>query len=87
LKPGEASQVINTPNGYLIYKTGEKDTLPLDKVRDEIFSTLRSQRMQETLQKMQASATPQLNDQYFSPAPAATGPAAPVMKAPETGPK
>jgi hypothetical protein len=87
LKPGEASQVISTPNGYLIYKVGEKDTLPLEKVRDEIFSTLRSQRMQETLQKMQASATPQLNDKYFSPAPPATEPAAPVMKAPETGPK
>jgi hypothetical protein len=89
LKPGEASQLITTPNGYLIYKIGEKDTLPMDKVREEIFSTLRSQRMQETLQKIQASSTPQLNDQYFS-APA-TGPASepgnPAVKAPESGPK
>ena len=54
LKPGETSQLITTPNGYLIYKVGEKDTLPLDKVRDEIFSTLRSQRMQDALQKHSA---------------------------------
>jgi hypothetical protein len=90
LKPGEASQLITTPNGYLIYKIGEKDTLPLDKVRDEIFSTLRSQRMQETLQSIQASASPQLNEKYFSEAPAAAPgvePAKPVVKAPEAGPK
>ena len=90
LKPGEASQLITTPNGYLIYKIGEKDTLPMDKVRDEIFSTLRSQRMQDTLHKIQSSATPQLNDQYFSEAPAA-GPASepgnPAVKAPGAGPK
>jgi len=90
LKPGEASQLITTPNGYLIYKIGEKDTLPLDKVRDEIFSTLRSQRMQETLQSIQASASPQLNEKYFSEAPAAAPgvePAKPAVKAPEAGPK
>ena len=90
LKPGEASKLITTPNGYLIYKIGEKDTLPLDKVRDEIFSTLRSQRMQETLQSIQESATPQLNEKYFSEAPAtgaANEPAKPAAKAPETGPK
>jgi len=90
LKPGEASQLITTPNGYLIYKIGEKDTLPLDKVRDEIFSTLRSQRMQETLQSIQASASPQLNEKYFSEAAAAAPgvePAKPAVKAPEAGPK
>ena len=50
LKAGETSQLITTPNGYLIYKMGEKDTLPLDKVREEIVSTLRSQRMQDAMQ-------------------------------------
>ncbi len=90
LKAGEASQLITTPNGYLIYKIGEKDTLPLDKVREEIVSTVRSQRMQETLQKIQASATPKLNDQYFSEAPAAgpaNEPGNPAAKSPESGPK
>ena len=90
LKPGEASQLITTPNGYLIYKLGEKDTLPLEKVRGEIFSTLRSQRLQETLKTIEKSSTPQLNEEYFAEAPAA-GPAnesaKPVVKAPESGPK
>ena len=95
LKPGETSPLITTPNGYLVYKVGEKDTLPLDKVRDEIVSTLRSQRMQDALQTIQQSATPQLNEKYFAdstPAAAPTrvpadGAAKPGAKPPEAGPK
>ena len=95
LKPGETSQLISTPNGFLIYKVGEKDTLPFDKVREEIVSTLRSQRMQDSLQAIQQSATPELNEKYFAEAPAAApqgktpadGEAKPPAKAPESGPK
>ena len=36
LKVGETSQLISTPNGYLVYKVGDKDTLPMDHVREEI---------------------------------------------------
>jgi peptidyl-prolyl cis-trans isomerase C len=95
LKPGETSQVIPTPNGYLIYKVGEKDTLPLDKVHDVIVSTLRSQRIQDSMQAIQQSATPELNDAYFADAlpsaPSAKSPTdgqgAPAAKSPESGPK
>jgi parvulin-like peptidyl-prolyl isomerase len=94
LNTGETSQLITTPNGYLIYKVGEKDTLPLDKVRDEIVSTLRSQRMQDAVQAIQQSATPELNDKYFvegPPAPApGNGPGAaskPPAKPLDSGPK
>ncbi len=95
LKPGETSQVISMPNGFLIYKVGEKDTLPLDKVHDEIVSTLRSQRIQESMQAIQQSATPQLNDKYFGDAAADAAPgkapmenhAAPPAKTSESGPK
>jgi parvulin-like peptidyl-prolyl isomerase len=94
LKAGETSQVITIPNGYLVYKLGEKDTLPLDKVREEIVSTLSSQRMQDAMQTIQQSATPQLNPGYF--AEAADGPqghapvgeaAKPAAKPAEPGPK
>ena len=94
LKPGETSQLITIPNGYLVYKLGEKDTLPLDKVREEIVSTLSSQRMQDAMQTIQQSATPQLNPGYF--AEAADGPqghapvgeaAKPAAKPAEPGPK
>ena len=95
LKPGETSQLITTPNGYLIYKVGEKDTLPLDKVHDEIVSTLRSQRIQDAMQAIQQSATPELNEKYFADIPAAApqgktpadGQASPPAKGPESGPK
>jgi parvulin-like peptidyl-prolyl isomerase len=95
LKTGEVSQLITTPNGYLIYRVGEKDSLPLDKVREEIVSTLRSQRMQASMQAIQQSATPELNEKYFADAPAAApqgkapsdGEAKPLSKAPESGPK
>ena len=94
LKPGEVSQLISTPNGYLVYKVGEKDSLPLDKVREEIVSTLRSQRMQDSMQAIQQSATPEL-EKYFADAPAARrqgkapsdARAKPLAKAPESGPK
>jgi len=95
LRQGEISQLISGPNGYVVYKVGEKDTLPLEKVRDEISSTLRSQRMQDSVQAIQQSAKPELNDEYFTEAPAAvpqeTAPAGgetkPPAKSPEAGPK
>ena len=95
LKPGETSQLIASPNGYLIYKVGEKDTLPLDKVHDEIVSTLRAQRIQDAMQAIQKSATPELNDKYFAELPDAPSPAkpssdepsAPPAKSPDAGPK
>ena len=95
LKPGDTSQLITVPNGYLIYKVGEKDTLPLDKVHDEIVSTLRAQRIQDAMQAIQKSATPELNDKYFAEAqPAAPrgkapadGETVPPAKSPDAGPK
>jgi len=94
LKAGETSQVITIPNGYLVYKLGEKNTLPLDKVREEIVTTLSSQRMQDAMQTIQQSATPQLNPGYFAEAAdgpqghAAVGEAAkPAAKPAEPGPK
>ena len=93
LKPGETSQLITTPNGYLVYKVGEKDTLPLDHVRAEIVSTLQSQRMQDSMQAIQKSATPELNPKYFADAAAdaprgrAPEAAPPATRAPESGPK
>lgn len=95
LKAGETSQLISTPNGYLVYKVGEKDTLPLEKVRDEILSTLKAQHIQDALQTIQQSATPELNEKYFAEEPAAGPPATgpgegtdkPAAKSPPAGPK
>lgn len=67
LKPGEVSSVIEGPNGYLIYKVKTKRTLPLEKAREEIKGVLRSQRIQEKTEAIEESATPTLNESFFSP--------------------
>ncbi len=66
LKPGEVSPVIADQSGYFVYKMGEKDTVALDKVRDEIRGTLKNQRMQESMQAVQHAATPTLDETYFA---------------------
>ncbi len=74
MKPGEVSQVLTDPGGYFVYKLEQKDTIPLDKVRDEIRSSLQKQKMQDAMQTMQQSATPSFDEAYF----AATSPAPPT---------
>ena len=65
LKPGEVSSVIDAPNGYLIYKIKTKETLPLEKAREEIRAVLRSQRLQGETQAIEESAIPTLNESFF----------------------
>jgi hypothetical protein len=69
LKPGAVSALISDASGFFIYKMGEKDTVPLDKVKEEIRGTLRTQRMQDAMQTIQKSATPELNEKYFGATP------------------
>jgi hypothetical protein len=71
LKAGQISPLITDTSGYFVYKMGEKQTLPLEKVKDEVHNTLRAQRMNEEMEKVQKSATPTLNDEYFGAAPEA----------------
>ena len=66
LKSGGVSTLISDPTGYYVYKVGEKDTLPLDKVKTEIHNALRSQRMQDAMQTLQQQAQPDLNATYFA---------------------
>jgi hypothetical protein len=70
LKPGEVSAVIEDQNGFVIYKMVSKDTLPIEKVNDEIKNTVRGKKMQEGMQAVEKSATPTLNDAYFGVAQA-----------------
>ena len=71
LKPGEVSSVMSDALGYTIYKLKEKDTVPLEGAREEIRTTLKSQRLQQSMQSVQQAATPNLNEDYFGPATAA----------------
>jgi len=67
LKTGEISAVFSDQSGYFIYKVGKKEVEPLDKVKEEIRSSLRTQRVQEQMQSVQKSATPTLDESYFGP--------------------
>jgi parvulin-like peptidyl-prolyl isomerase len=82
LKVGEVSPVFSDQSGYFIYKVVKKDTEPFDKVKEEIRSTLRTQRMQEQMQAVQQSATPTLDDAYFGEE---AGPAHGMPLPPPTG--
>jgi PPIC-type PPIASE domain len=66
LKPGTVSSVLPNQNGYFIYKLEEKDTLPLEQVREEIHTTLQNQRIQDSMQQLQQSAKPVLDESYFA---------------------
>ena len=85
LKTAEISPLIVDVSGYYIYKMGEKDTIPLTQVHDEIFGSLKSQRFQDQMQAVQQSATPSLNADYFGAAQAA--PQGTRPKPPSLGPQ
>ena len=71
LKSGEISPVIKDTNGYFIFKAGEKTAVPLEKVRSQIISMLRAQRLQQYMKAAQQSATTVFNEEYFTVTPAA----------------
>ena len=91
LKSGEVSELITDQSGYFIYKAGEKDTVPLEKAKEEIHSQIQGQKMQDAMQALQQSSTPKLDEKYFAvPAGAApqginlNGPPPPKAAQPET---
>lgn len=68
MKPEEVSQVFSDAGGYFIYKLDQKDTIPLDRVHDEIRASLQKQKLQDAMQAIQQSATPSFNESYFASA-------------------
>ncbi|MGH9530021.1 MAG: foldase protein PrsA, partial [Terriglobales bacterium] len=95
MKNGDVSPVLTDTAGYFVYKLEAKDAIPLERVRDEIRSTLQKQKMQDAMQTMQQSATPSFDEAYFAsvtPAPPSRAPGAmpgvhPPAPEPSTGPK
>jgi hypothetical protein len=91
LKPGEVSQVINDSGGHYIYKVNGKEQLPLDKVENEIHSSLQQQRTREMMEKVNSSFKVETNEKYFGPGgPSAAPPPRmpnPRMAPPPTAPQ
>ncbi|HUC30403.1 MAG TPA: peptidylprolyl isomerase [Candidatus Acidoferrum sp.] len=67
LKPGEVSQVINDSGGHYIYKLDSKDQLTLDQAKQEIQSTLQTQRSRDMMDKINNSFKVETNEAYFGP--------------------
>jgi len=65
LKAGEISAVVSDTNGHYVYKLEGKDELGLDQVREDIRSTLQSQRMKEAMDRIQNSFSTETNESYF----------------------
>ena len=65
------------PTAVVIYKVESKETLPLDKVKDEIARKMERQKMDSTMKAITSSVKADYNDKYFGPATASTSPEPP----------
>jgi peptidyl-prolyl cis-trans isomerase C len=84
LKQGEVSEPVRQPNGYYLLKAQEIAAKPFSEVRDQIYSDIQKQRMQEWMDATNKS----LNITYDNEAFFAAGPpAAAAPKAPPAPPK
>ena len=77
LKGGEVSKLEQEPAGYIIYKVESKETLPMDRVKDEISRELFRQKMDGQLKSVTAAVHADFNDQYFGPPAAPPRPGMP----------
>jgi hypothetical protein len=68
LKAGEVSPVITDTGGHYVYKVESKEVLPLDQVTEEIRTTLKNQKMKDTMEAYTNSYHAETNEAYFGPA-------------------
>jgi parvulin-like peptidyl-prolyl isomerase len=78
LKDGGIAK-IDEPTAFVIYKVEKKETLPMEKVKDEIARLLHRQKMEARLKEITSGVKADYNDIYFGPATPAT-PAPPGEK-------
>ena len=72
LKKGEISQVINDPQGFMIYKVTDIQDQPLADVREEVTRQVQGQKLKAASESIQKQVTQDTtyNDAYFAvPAP------------------
>ena len=69
LKAGEVSPVYSDPAASFVYKVVSVRQIPLSEVKESIIKALQQQQLQDKLEEIGRSATPELNEQYFGAAP------------------
>jgi parvulin-like peptidyl-prolyl isomerase len=91
LNPGQVTELLEDPQGFVIYKVDSKRTIPLDTVRADIENALQRQRFEEKMKQLLGSVKTDLNESYFGsqqPSPERPGATpAPQLRKPVTPPK
>ncbi len=67
LPPGSATKVESVPPGFVIYKVESRQTLPLDKVKDEISREIFRRKVEEENARIKSSVHADYNEAYFGP--------------------
>jgi hypothetical protein len=67
LKAGDVSKVEQEAAAYIVYKVESTQTLPMDRVKDEISRELLRQKMDKALREINSSVHAEFNDDYFGP--------------------
>ena len=65
LNPGQVTEVLEDPQGLVIYKVDAKRTIPLDTVRKDIENSLQRQRFDEKMKQLLGSVKADFNESYF----------------------
>jgi hypothetical protein len=73
LEAGGFSQVEHEIYSFVFYKLEGKRLLPKEQVKDEIVRELFRERMEKAIQSITGAVQPELNDEYFGPAPGQSG--------------
>jgi hypothetical protein len=67
LPADQVSKVENEATDFAIYKTKNKQMLPLDKVKTDVMRALWNRKTEEQARSVQSSVHANLNEQYFGP--------------------
>ncbi|HYL10110.1 MAG TPA: peptidylprolyl isomerase [Candidatus Acidoferrales bacterium] len=67
LPTGGTSKVEPIPGGFLIYRVESRQTLALDKVKDEIAREMFRRKMEEESRRIKAEVHADYNEAYFGP--------------------
>jgi peptidyl-prolyl cis-trans isomerase C len=69
LKQGEVSDPVRQPNGFYVFRAEEVTYRPLSQVRDEIFTSLKTQHYQQVMDKLnEESKVKSINPAFLGPA-------------------